>query len=431
MAYTVTFWGTRGSIPTPGAHTARYGGNTPCVAVEGTGPKGGGQLVILDAGTGIRALGRELVERQQSAVQAEILLSHAHWDHIQGLPHFKPFFAPGNAVRIWGSRQGTTSLEAILRQQMDPAVFPVPLDALSAKLTVQQIEPGEFTVGTFKVRTIRLRHPGTTLGYRLTPAAGGPSMAYVTDNELGPGGHYETPASWRKDFVAFLGGGELLIHDAMYTPEELEAQGRGQDTRPGIAVLPFDNSGSYGQDKENFDALQKGIAGMLISELAANPAARVVEREEIEKLLAEQSLGASGKVSPETAAKIGKLVGARYVIAGTFIDFYGDFRLDARLVNVETSEIVKVESDRMQRDHLFDIIRTVAARLMKDANLPPLPRQASEQPMNRQVPTEALTYYSRALLYHDRGQKAKAVEMYEKALQVFPDFAEASDGLKR
>src|SRR2546422_209936 len=89
MAYTVTFWGTRGSIPTPGAHTARYGGNTPCVAVEGSGGgKGGrgGQLVILDAGTGIRALGRELVERQNGAVQAEILLSHAHWDHIRGRP---------------------------------------------------------------------------------------------------------------------------------------------------------------------------------------------------------------------------------------------------------------------------------------------------------------------------------------------------------
>jgi TolB-like protein len=212
---------------------------------------------------------------------------------------------------------------------------------------------------------------------------------------------------------------------------ELGAQGRGQDTRPGIAVLPFDNSGSYGQDKENFDALQKGIAGMLISELAANPAARVVEREEIEKLLAEQSLGASGKVTPETASKIGKLVGARYVIAGTFIDFYGDFRLDARLINVETSEIVKVESDRMQRDHLFDIIRTVAARLMKDANLPPLPRQASEQRMNRQVPTEALTFYSKALLYQDRGQKDKAAEMYQRALAVFPEYAEAQQGLQR
>src|SRR5436309_14153315 len=209
------------------------------------------------------------------------------------------------------------------------------------------------------------------------------------------------------------------------------APARAQDTRPGIAVLPFDNSGSYGQDKENFDALQKGIAGMLISELAANPAARVVEREEIEKLLAEQSLGASGKVTRETAAKIGKLVGARYVVAGTFIDFYGDFRLDARLVNVETSEIVKVESDRMQRDHLFDIIRTVGARLMKDTNLPPLPRQASEQRMNRQVPTEALTFYSKALLYQDRGQKDKAAEMYQRALAVFPEYTEAQQGLQR
>ena len=217
MAYTVTFWGTRGSIPTPGAHTARYGGNTPCVAVLGAG----GHLVILDAGTGIRALGLQLVERQNGAVKAEILLSHTHWDHIQGLPHFKPFFAPGNAVRVWGSGQGTTSLEAILRQQMDPTVFPVPLDALSASLTVQQVEPGEFEIGEFKVRAMKLRHPGVTLGYRLTPVAGGPSMAYITDNELGSGGHYDTPAMWRQEFVRFLADVEVLIHDAMYTPEEL------------------------------------------------------------------------------------------------------------------------------------------------------------------------------------------------------------------
>src|SRR6266581_5630255 len=174
-------------------------------------------------------------------------------------------------------------------------------------------------------------------------------------------------------------------------------------SRSVIAVLPFDNGGSYGQDKENFDALQKGIAGMLISELSANPAARVVEREEIQKLLEEQNLGASGRVDPQTAAKVGKLVGARYVVLGTFIDFYGDFRVDVRLVNTETSEIVKTESERMQRDHMFDIIRNIAARLMKDANLPALQRQASDQRMGRQVPTEALTYYSRGLLYSDRG----------------------------
>jgi TolB-like protein len=214
-------------------------------------------------------------------------------------------------------------------------------------------------------------------------------------------------------------------------PGGLAAQGRGADTRPGIAVLPFENGGSYGQDKENFDALQKGLAAMMISELAANPAARVVEREEIQKLLEEQNLGASGRVDPQTAARIGKLVGARYVVVGTFIDFYGDFRVDARLVNVETSEIVKVEKDQAQRDHLFQIIQNVASRLMRDANLPPLPKPAAEQRQGRQIPTEALTYYSKALLYQDRGQKDKAVEMYQKALAVFPDYAEARRGLER
>lgn len=219
MAYTVTFWGTRGSIPTPGPYTARYGGNTSCVAVEGPG----GQLVILDAGTGIRGLGLTLVERPNGAVKAEILLSHTHWDHIQGLPYFKPFFAAGNTVRIWGSKQGTTSLDEILHLQMDPAVFPVPLTAVAATLSVEEVRAGvEFTVGPFQARAMQLRHPGTTLAYRLKPKAGGQSMAYVTDNELGPGGNYGTPDSWRRDLVQFLKGVDLLIHDAMYTPEELD-----------------------------------------------------------------------------------------------------------------------------------------------------------------------------------------------------------------
>jgi TolB-like protein len=211
----------------------------------------------------------------------------------------------------------------------------------------------------------------------------------------------------------------------------LGAQARAQDTRAGLAVLPFDNDGSYGQDRENFDALQGGIAGMLISELAQNPAARVVEREEIQKLLDEQNLSAAGRVDPQSAVKLGKLVGARYVVLGRFIDFYADFRVDARLVNVETSEIVRVERDQAARDHLYQIIQNVASRLMKDANLPPLGKPASDQRQRRQIPTDALTYYSRALLYQDRGQKDKAVEMYQKALAVFPQYSEAQQGLER
>ena len=214
-------------------------------------------------------------------------------------------------------------------------------------------------------------------------------------------------------------------------PVLLGAQQRSQDTRPGIAVLPFSNGGSYGQGKEDFEALERGIAGMMISELSQNPAARMVERQEIQRLVDEQNLGAQGRVDPQTASKIGKLVGARYMVMGTFVDFYGDFRVDVRLINTETGEVVKTESERMQRDHMFDIIRSIAARLMKDASLPALQRPASEQRMGRQVPTEALTYYSRALLYSDHGQKDKAVEMFNRAIAIFPDYAEAKDGLQR
>lgn len=197
----------------------RYGGNTPCVSVE-TG--NADHLVILDAGTGIRQLGNELVRRaEQRGVSVDLLLSHTHWDHIQGLPFFAPFFGKGNVVRIWGARQGDVDLDVILRQQMHPVVFPVPLDELAASPRVEHVTAAEFGVNGFTVRATRLRHPGNTLAYRLTPVGGGPSMAYVTDNELGRGGDYGEPATWRRDLERFLRGVDLLVHDAMFTPEEL------------------------------------------------------------------------------------------------------------------------------------------------------------------------------------------------------------------
>ncbi len=218
--YRVTFWGTRGSIPTPGAGTSRYGGNTPALEVRYETPNGS-EVLILDAGTGVRALGQQLSSNGKP-VSVDLLVSHTHWDHIQGLPFFRPFFEPGNAIRIWGARQGGVDLEEILRNQMSPVVFPVPLDSLAAELVVNHIEPGAFELAGFQIRAMQVRHPGMTLAFRLTPVGGGASFAYAPDNELGSGGDYDVPASWREDFVEFLSGADVLIHDAMYTSDELE-----------------------------------------------------------------------------------------------------------------------------------------------------------------------------------------------------------------
>ncbi|UCG88828.1 MAG: MBL fold metallo-hydrolase [Gemmatimonadota bacterium] len=221
MAYRLTFWGTRGSIPTPGGSTARYGGNTPCVSLEYIDGDGS-RLLVLDAGTGIRLLGNQLIERGNGESDVDLLLSHTHWDHIQGLPFFGPLFDGGNAVRVWGPRQGEATVESILRRQMEPVVFPVPLDGLAAQLSVQHIDSGPLEVGDFAVSATRLRHPGSTLAYRLTPLAGGTSVVYATDNELGPGGEYEVGPRWREEFVRFLHGVDLLVHDAMYAGDELQ-----------------------------------------------------------------------------------------------------------------------------------------------------------------------------------------------------------------
>ncbi|HEU4763341.1 MAG TPA: CsgG/HfaB family protein [Gemmatimonadales bacterium] len=212
------------------------------------------------------------------------------------------------------------------------------------------------------------------------------------------------------------------------------ARAQQQDTRPGIAVLPFENGGSYGRDKEDFAALQNGIPAFLINDLQANPAARVVDRSVINKVLDEQNLAKDGRVDAATAAKVGKLVGARYMVTGTFIDLYGDFRLTARIIDVETGEIIKsvANDDSMHdRKEMFKIFQSVAQKLMDGTNLPPLPKQVAEAVKKQNVPTEALTLYSRALLYEDRGDKAKAKEFYQQAVKAYPDYTPATEGLKR
>jgi phosphoribosyl 1,2-cyclic phosphodiesterase len=235
VSYRITIWGARGSIPTPGPQTARYGGNTPCLTVETDGA-GGPHLVVLDAGTGIRPAGRALVEARQGPLVVDLLVSHTHWDHIQGLPFFAPLFDEHSEVRIWGPKQGSVDLERILRDQMNPVVFPVPLEQLDAKLTVTHVEPGGFEVEGFAVRAMTLRHPGTTFAYRLVPRGGGPSVVYVTDNELGSGGSYHEGPRWRRELIAFADGADVLIHDAMFTTEELDRHRGWGHSSPAEAV---------------------------------------------------------------------------------------------------------------------------------------------------------------------------------------------------
>jgi ribonuclease BN (tRNA processing enzyme) len=193
-------------------------------------------LVILDAGSGIRALGRTLLAAHPAPMTAEILLTHTHWDHIQGLPFFAPLNRKGNTVRIMGPRQGDVPLETIIDRQTDATVFPIPIKALAAELTVTEVTPAPFEVDGFRVDTFRLRHPGMTLAYRLTPRTGGASMAYVTDNELGPGGSYDVPRDWRRQLVKYLGDVDLLVHDGMYSDQLAQARAGWGHSTPGQAV---------------------------------------------------------------------------------------------------------------------------------------------------------------------------------------------------
>ncbi len=208
-----------------------------------------------------------------------------------------------------------------------------------------------------------------------------------------------------------------------------------QDTRPGVAVLPFENGGSMGQDKENFEALQIGIPVLLQAELARNPAMRLVDRSDIKRLIGEQDLATQGRVDAATAAKVGKLVGARYMITGGFLDIYGKIKVNARIIDVETSEILKVVSNddpKLQdRKDLFKIVQNVAEGITKEVKLPPLPAAAQQAAKERSIPTEALTLYSRALLYEERGDRERAAQYYQKAKDAYPAYTEAEEGLRK
>lgn len=201
----VRFWGVRGSIASPGPDTKEVGGNTSSVEVLAAGKR-----FLLDAGTGLRNLGQALM-REGGKIEATLLLSHYHWDHIQGLPFFVPLYVPGTELEIVGGKNGLMSVRETLEHQMKAPVFPVRLDEVGARLRTREVQSGDgFTVGDVTIRTLRGNHPGGVHAYRLE--AEGCSVVYATDIE-----HY---ACVDESLRRFAEGADLLIYDSQYTEEE-------------------------------------------------------------------------------------------------------------------------------------------------------------------------------------------------------------------
>lgn len=223
----VRFWGVRGSIPVPGPDTVYYGGNTSCVEVRGDG-----QLIVLDAGTGLRGLGHHLKrEFGDRSIELSILISHTHWDHIQGFPFFSPAYDPKNQIRVIALDGPRKSLEATLAIQMESPYFPITMQEMPGNIRFEALKSLEFDLGPVHVKAAFMNHPGICAGYRLFTSAG--SVVYFPDNELFgrqlvPG---EESSAEVREFAAardeqletFIRGADVVISDAQYSAEEYAA----------------------------------------------------------------------------------------------------------------------------------------------------------------------------------------------------------------
>ena len=209
----VTLWGTRGSLATPGPEMARYGGNTSCVGVAGRE----GTVLVLDAGTGIRRLAATIPESMR---RVDILLTHLHMDHIQGLGFFAPLYRPEVEVHIWGPGSATLSLQARLMRYLSPPLFPVNLAELPCKLTFHNVPRGDFDIGEFRVSTGLVCHPGPTVGYRISEPETG-VLTYLPDHEpaLAALRFPSLPREWTSGGT-LAAGADLLIHDSQYSAAE-------------------------------------------------------------------------------------------------------------------------------------------------------------------------------------------------------------------
>jgi phosphoribosyl 1,2-cyclic phosphodiesterase len=215
----VKFWGVRGSIPAPGPDTAGYGGNTSCVEVRADG-----ETIILDAGSGLRALGLELGRQAgDQPISVTLLISHTHWDHIQGFPFFLPAYNPKNRLRIVGVEGARASLAATLAGQMESPYFPIALKQLAGNIEIEELRERRAQIGRVRLEACQSHHPDVAFGYRLFTSAG--SIVYLPDNETFSELAADRPdAAERRErtrqLTDFIAGADLLICDAQYDAEE-------------------------------------------------------------------------------------------------------------------------------------------------------------------------------------------------------------------
>jgi phosphoribosyl 1,2-cyclic phosphodiesterase len=249
----IRFWGVRGSIPVPGPHTNRYGGNTSCVEVR---PKDGTQIII-DAGTGIRKLGKELMQGAfgEGKGQAHLLISHTHWDHIQGMPFFAPMYQNGNKLYVYARQRDDTHLRAVFASQTEDPYFPVPFNSVRADVAFRElVEGARFSIGDAKISCCRLNHPWVAIAYRID--VDGSSMVYCTDtapftdilleNEFiaqvpRPGDplppeHAKKLREMRDRLIDLCKGADFLIYDTQFTPEEYRAKPHWGHSTPHDAI---------------------------------------------------------------------------------------------------------------------------------------------------------------------------------------------------